>query len=31
MHNRMASGTQGDQIFFGIIAALATKFLVVNF
>jgi hypothetical protein len=26
----MASGTQGDQILFGIIAALATKFPVVS-
>ena len=26
----MASGTQGDQVLFGIIAALAAKFLVVN-
>ena len=30
MHKRMASGTQRNQVLFGIITALATKLLVVN-
>jgi len=30
MHQRMASGTQGDQVLFGVMSALIAKLLVVN-
>jgi hypothetical protein len=30
MYQRMASGTQGDQVLFGIMSALIAKLLVVN-
>ena len=31
MHASVASGTKGNQVLIGIVARLATKFLVVNF